>query len=650
MQSFYGGPAGQSFEIKQIFTSYQELLQDISQGWKSPISVGEFVMVSYGRPGDEDYDTNRNRDLNAGDHKQYNSTLWQKMYDESAGAGSGLSYKLISSCTGNTPRLDVNSTVTDADVRPSVDSDLTNADIPKITFNLPQAQILSMEPVVVENADIAPWLSYDDETDINRPTVTFHIPQSQIISVGELVKLPVGEAPSLTLDIEDINKPVLKFSLPQSQEFTDENIKEIVLDADGSPTVAMTYAEDDTLKEHPILTFSLPQSQVMQAPETKVEDASTKPSIDNIGTVNEPKFRFHLPRATAFYYGSLLGERTAGTYTLTNAAFAEYGVGDYYINATTGFIYLVKSKTNDTTCVFEYVASIQQPLPSITASELSPYTEQEGSYQPTVPQVERTFTNSEETAWNLEFKLPKMPVPKVESSFVGSKENGSVVVNITDSDSMTFDFTIPTGCKLFAGLEVNNDKTTTVIEGAREGDIYLNSSSGIIYTLTNGTWVASEENIKGPVGDALHIVASYTINESEGYTDDPTSIGGYIDAHYTETINDQDLFGITFISAETNARTDYWYYKVKTDWRYATLTGGAANLIETKYNSESAGQVDNKAYSVHYINTLIGGQKTSDNKDTTAYSKEQMDNKLSEVETKAESLVTWGTFQELLKD
>jgi len=92
----------------------------------------------------------------------------------------------------------------------------------------------------------------------------------------------------------------------------------------------------------------------MAAPERVVQDPVVEPSVEDVGTVNAPKLRFKLPRAVAFYYGTFLGERSSGTYTLSNPLFSSYGVGDYYVNAPTGFIYKVTSKTDDTTCVFEY--------------------------------------------------------------------------------------------------------------------------------------------------------------------------------------------------------------------------------------------------------------------------------------------------------
>ena len=632
MQSFYGGPAGQSFEIKKIFESYygpDGAQVDLDKGWASPISVGEFVMVSYGLPSDATYMTRMNYDLNAGNKQNLNSTLWQKVYNESAGEGSGLSYKLISSCTGNTPKISITkpAIVLHANEQPDIETDLSNQDMPVIQFKLPRAQVLSMpQEATILNADEKPSVEYNDD-DIDNPTLHFNIPQSQVIDQVTVDVIGVGEEPKVRLDLTDINRPVLKFQLPVAQEFLDSNILHEVLDANAEPTVSFGYNEEDTRHEHPILTFSLPRSQVMAAPETATRAPDFEPKVTDIGTVNEPKLHFDLPRAVKFYYGSLLGQRTDRTYTLTDPLFASYGVGDYYINEVTGFIYKVTSKTDDTTCVFEYQASIQQPLPMVKASAIAPYVEGDEGFEPAVPLVERTLTNAEGTEWQLEFKLPQAPKPAVSSTFVGSTEQGSVSSAITSEDTVTF-----TGSKLFAGLEVTADGATTAIDGARVGDIYLNSETGVLYTLTANGWKASEKSIKGPVGDALNIEAEYHLTETESYAASLANGITYIQEHYSDTIDSHKIFAITWTLLDNGGDVSYWYYKTNAgEWDRAQLTGGVSSLIEQSYKEN----VDNKTYSINYINSLIGGDGDTSK---TAFSKDQV-----------QSLVSWGSFEDLIE-
>lgn len=637
MQSFYGGPAGQSFEIKKIFESYygpDGAQVDLDKGWASPISVGEFVMVSYGLPSDATYMTRMNYDLKAGNKQNLNSTLWQKVYDESAGEGSGLSYKLISSCTGNTPKISITTPaiVLHANEQPDVETDLSNQDMPVIQFKLPRAQVLSMpQEATVLNANEKPSVEYNDD-DIDHPTVHFNIPQSQVIDQVTVDVIGVGEEPKVRLDLTDINRPVLKFQLPVAQEFLDSNILHEVLNADAEPTVSFGYSEEDTLHEYPILTFSLPRSQVMAAPETVTRAPDFEPKVTNVGTVNAPKLHFDLPRAVKFYYGSLLGQKTGKTYTLTDPLFANYGVGDYYINEATGFIYKVTSKTDDTICVFEYQASIQQPLPVIKASAIAPYIESDEGFKPAVPLVERTLTNAEGTEWQLEFKLPQAPKPAVSSTFVGSTEQGSVTSAITSEDTVTFTFKIPTGSKLFAGLEITADGATTAIDGARIGDIYLNSETGVLYTLTTNGWKASEKSIKGPVGDALNIEVEYHLTETAEFAASLANGVTYIQEHYSGTIDSHKIFAITWTLLGNGGDVSYWYYKTNIgEWDRAQLTGGVSSLIEQSYKEN----VDNKTYSINYINSLIGGDGDTSK---TAYSKDQV-----------QSLVSWGSFQDLIE-
>ena len=645
MQSFYGGPAGQSFEIKQVFSSFygpNGAQADLVKGWASPISVGEFVMISYGKPTDPGYLENQKQDLEKGEKKNLNSTLWQKIYDESAGEGSGLSYKFITSCTGNTPKISITTpaTVLDADQQPQVNTDLSNPDLPVIIFALPQSQVLSMpNNATVLDADQNPSVEYNDDN-INRPTLHFNLPQSQVIEQAEVTPIAVGEIPKVELDTTNVNRPVLKFQLPVAQEFLNSNVIHEILDADKEPTVSFAYAPEDTNHEHPILTFSLPRSQVMAAPERVVQDPVVEPSVEDVGTVNAPKLRFKLPRAVAFYYGTFLGERSSGTYTLSNPLFSSYGVGDYYINAPTGFIYKVTSKTDNTTCVFEYQACIQSPLPSVESSSIAPYVQGGTGYVPAVPQVNRYLTNNEGTEWKLEFELPEAPKPAVSSSFVGSTEQGSVTSSITSEDTITFTFKIPTGSKLFAGLEITADGTTTTIDGARLGDVYLNSETGVLYTLTSVGWKASEKSIKGPVGDALNIEANYQLTETASYAESLENGVAYIEEHYTGTIDSHKIFAITWTLLDNGGDVSYWYFKTNAgEWARVQLTGGVSSLIENAYKTN----VDNKTYSIDYLNSLIEGKDGETGKLTT-YSKAKIDELLAALD---DTLNTWGSFADL---
>lgn len=611
MQSFYGGPAGQSFEIKQVFSSYygpNGAQEDLTKGWASSISVGEFIMVSYGKTGDTEYWTNYNYDIDSGDKKNLNSTLWQKAYDESAGTNSGLTYKFITSCIGNTPKITVTlpARVLNANEEPKIETDLSNPDLPVISFELPQSQVLSVDqPTSVLNADQEPSVEYDDDN-INHPRLHFNIPQSQVIKKeAEVTVIKAGETPTVILDTDaNVNRPTLKFQLPATQEFLSDNITHTVLNADGSPSVSFAYNEEDTLHKHPILNFELPRSQVMGAPETEVQGPKVDPSVENVSKdVNAPRFKFNLPRAVAFYCGDLLGQRPTvespnETYTVTDTSFESYEVGDCYVNAPTGFVYTVITKNDNTTCEFKYQACLLSPLPSITASGINPYVQEGSEYDSAVPRVDRILNTNGTIGWQLQFGLPRAPKFAVSSSFVGSAEQGTVSSQITSANTVTLNFKIPTGSRLFAGLEITADGATTTVDGARLGDVYLNSETGVLYTLTSDGWKASEKSIKGPVGDALNIIADI------GQYDSIDKAKAALNNRYANATN-KDLYSARV--TDSSGAIAYWFYKTENqvgtnDWSYSQLTGAVSSFLATSYISEG---VDNKAYSAGYINSTL---------------------------------------------
>lgn len=649
MNSFYGGLNGQSFEIKEIFTSKNgltnSLVNDLSKGWTSPISVGEFVVVSYGMPNDENYNELRKIDLDA-EAKGYNSTLWRKEYDEEQGNANGLYYRLIASMTGNTPHLLVEqpSFILDANEDPRVIYDGSNIDLPVIQFCLPKSQVLQKVDSETLNANELPQVVYDDDSDsslpadegyvgtINNPMIRFKLPQSQVIEQAVVeAYLDVNQNPEVMLDIADINRPILKFKLPVAQQLLKENVSSQVLDADAAP-----YIEFDTTNPNaPTLVFYLPQSQVMETPETIVADPVVLPIVSDIGTINNPKLQFTLPKAVQFYYGSLLGERTAGTYTLSDPAFADYSIGDYYINAATGFIYRVITKSGEE-CTFEYIACIQSPLPDITATSISPYGD---DLMPAAPQVSRRFTNSELTAWALDFKLPTAPTPAAEYAFVGASEEGSVTSSVTSPDIITFNFQIPAGSKIFSGTDRDNDTA-----GAKPGDIYLNSETGEVYELAiDGIWNLKNGTLKGPVGDSLKIVREYQLVESDTLVNTFENTVAYIEQNYVDEdgnplpYSPEELFAVTWTNTE-GEESSYWYfYTAQGAWARASLTGGLSNFLATDYVDDSSEVADNKAYSVGYVNKLIGDTSDTSDADKTTFSKNQI-----------HELISWGTWEDAI--
>lgn len=682
---FYGGRQGKDFSISSVFPNKVKMDEDLAMSWTSPVSVGEYVVISYGMVHDIDYDYKKEIDLKAYG-KSYNSTLWRKEYVDADGTGSaaGLRYRLISSMTGNTPKMIVNEpiTVLDADEMPDVDGNNTDPDFFYITFKLPQNQILVKKEDIVLNADQEPSVDFD-ETDINRPALTFSLPQSQVLTKREpfVNVLAADQEPEVTYDDEtNINRPVIGFNLPQSQVI--ENITVTIVDSNEEPQVVFDTTYDGTINRpvlhftlpkaqiialgetieadadtspsvdidnsnpsNPILTFTLPQAQVMGNAETEVIGPNEAPNVELDSTnINAPFLKFALPRAVKFYYGDKLGSRESKTYVLESEDFADYAIGDYYVNSATGFIYLITAKT-DNECTFEYQASIQQPLPAAVAISIDPYVEQDGDYVPAAPTVSRAFTNADGTQWQLTFGMPQAPTPQVTTEWLGPEEEGQGAdAVISGTNTIAFNFRIPQGAKIFSGTEIANSASADI--EASIGDIYLNTETGDIFKWLGSSWELQDGNLKGPVGDALNVVRSYNIT---GVADTLAEVSAEIEKLYVAEdgtalpITPDQIFAVAWIGDDGEGGTTeiyYWYFKTAEGiWGRVQLTGGVSSLLENVYNNESDGEVTNKTYSINYINKLVNNTTTVADPATQTFSAEQII-----------ALSSWGTFEELINE
>lgn len=551
LSSFYGGPNGQSFTIKEIFTSKNtstkvsthSIVDDLAKGWTSPISVGEFVVVSYGIPNEtETYKRFKQIDLDA-EGKTFNFTLWQKTYTERrdilsvpetnfiyidsenqywavTNSSNGLNYRLVGSLTGNTPEL-------------------------------------KLDPTTILDADRMPYV---------------------------------------TLDVTDL--------------------------------------------DYPRLHFYLPQSQVMDQPSTIVIPPAEHPSVVLAGTVNKPKLIFSLPDAVKFYYGNLLGDRIGGPFTVTNSQFLHYNVGDYYINEETGFIYRIIRKTGNTTCIFEFQACIMAPLPEVKAVGVNPYTAD--GKQIVQPSVTSSFDDPvQKKGWRLTFNLPNTPKASATHKFVAPLEKGDVTVAPIDATTLNFDFKIPRGSKVFAGKDVYKNHIDTIIDGAEIGDLYINSETGEVYTLTSyWLWTFDSDGLRGPPGKALNIVKSYTFTHEE-VNNTLEDIAKLIEEDYGIP-ESNELISVTWID-ENGRDLSYWYFQTENlisnpaHWGRILVTGGIVTFIENNYIDDSDNPITDKTYSINYINSLIGGKLDMDKLDKTTFSKEQII-----------WLLSWGTFRDAI--
>lgn len=685
MKSFYGGPMGQSFEIKKVFTSYNQneqgngLIDDLVKTWHSPIGIGDFVIISYGAPNTEGYSESLKQDLGEGtaaairekdlvaqltalgfpaasdDTGEYisasfNGTLWQKAYDDSgknnATSFGGIYYKLITSWLSNTPLIDVNYDVLDANETPRVDVDNTAPDNPKMTFHLPHSWDFA-EDVVLEMPQPIE-LAQDENGFWTYPRMILE-DTSTIDSKGQWhYEQTFHYAPIATQEIKKITTEKIK----AGEDF-------------GFKLLTGQDGEAGT-RTNPIIQVEAPATQRFFVNNAIPVNPADPPEVEltSDGTWNEiQRFQFYLPQAAEYHFGIALSENKNYSETDFEKIPEPEGIliGDYYINRVNGFLYKKVGEKE-----YTYLGSLQAPAPTIAVMGIDPYVLQDdGSYGPAIPQA-KTSVDEATNKWTLKLETTKTPVAVIDAEFIGSSEQGAASVKPISATELEFAFDIPQGSRWFIGTQIESDGSTTQIEEVKLGDVYLNAETGDTFI-----WVKDAEagdkwqlkgNIKGVQGDALNVVANYNITYSDT-ANDVEQIGAYIKSQYTEDIKSQDLFGVNWID-EGNDTHSYWFYQINGVWGRATLTGGTGNLISDTYDSSNP---DIKTYSIRYIQEeMIGAENPiNDNSNdykskmqNTVYSKAQIDKQHEEIENKIKvqseeiqnqitKMLTWGDFDEL---
>lgn len=734
MSSFYGGPNGQSFYISTIFGNKQSLEEDLAKGWESSVYVGEFVIISYGRAGSTTYDSNL-----AIDGENWNSTLWQKVYNETFSQkdivqpalqigtsdpieyrdatavpmtnSNGFAYKWIGHLVGNTPALSIGAPnrddlpaepkilVLDADEKPNAWVDATNVDQPILYMALPQSQVLQLKKFTFLDANSEPNVNIDNETDINKPGLIIELPRAKGVSVNPVVdELNNNQSPEIDLSASTVNETIVKFRLPQAKKIEIDDQVE-VLDADKSPVIDSTGSDDNTNR----IKFQLPQSQRIKAVQIEEIDndgipsaeliinqegysvnepllklklpcvqqfiaenitstpvgANVKPSVAFDSNGNEPKITFSLPisqifevndivnilgpqgspnvtlsyddadteqnypiltfdlpRAVKFYYGTNVAG--AGTVDAAYSDFSGYEVGDYYINSDTGELYVVETVDKDNDAIsFNYQACLQAPIPSPSVVGVSPYSDTLGTL--TNPTVQSKIDANGKVVW--EFSIPKAPNVTAAVTPLSATQWAQMGVKrtINADGSVHFEFSIPKGTQLTAGNNIPTSGTNMQI-----GDLYLHLPTGVMYEWDGTVWGAKPNSLKGPVGDALKIIANFDDTSTPPVpnieNDDNADIGAtYIKGQITGPYKQDELFALTYNNIS------YWYYcvdPVNDKWSRVQLTGNISGAIKEIYTTDAG-----KIYSAQYINSLINNDANL--KDRTTYPKQTIDEKNS---------------------
>lgn len=439
--SFYGGQSGKDFKISAIFRNKSELIADLNKRWNSSINVGELVLISYGLPAmdsirDEngnllpmpnsksEFMINKNSDWEKF-KKTYNSTLWIKIYKEesqlskeyeellkiekefiaandSSAKDFGLGYALLASFTGETPYLQLNHKVINADKTPLISPDKDGTpEVPKYTLHLPQSQVLTEENFSYNFVDpmannelvhvsvdykADPNVPDKDQTkgSINRPSLDmtfpfpwkFHLDFDHINAdqdaTGVLTNRKELSGGSYTEDSETKDTKYFTVRFPKAYQ-VDRTVKVQEIKTGETPTAFIdklldkpndeaSWRDGSVMK----VTYNAPRPQKIRSQDVKriVVAPETYPSItwnekntynttDDSGTPEHPELTFNLPRAAKHIFGD---EEPAlqpqGNYLFVankdnpdlNPSLIknlQIKIGDYYIWKETGDIWVI---------------------------------------------------------------------------------------------------------------------------------------------------------------------------------------------------------------------------------------------------------------------------------------------------------------------
>lgn len=439
--SFYGGQSGKDFKISAIFRNKSELIADLNKRWNSSINVGELVLISYGLPAmdsirDEngnllpmpdsksEFMINKNSDWEKF-KKTYNSTLWIKIYKEesklsqeyeelltiekefiaandSSAKDFGLGYALLASFTGETPYLQLNHEVINADKTPLISPDKDSTpEVPKYTLHLPQSQVLTEENFSYNFVDpmannelvhvsidykADPNVPDKDQTkgSINRPSLDmtfpfpwkFHLDFDHINAnqdaTGVLTnrkELPDG---SYTEDSETKDTKYFTVRFPKAYQ-VDRTVKVEDIKTGETPTAFIdklldipndeaSWRDGSVMK----VTYNAPRPQkirpqdvkrVVVAPETYPSiiwnEKNTYNTTDDSGTPEHPELTFNLPRAAKHIFGDeepalqpqgnylFVANKDNPDLSPSLIKNLQIKIGDYYIWRETGDIWVI---------------------------------------------------------------------------------------------------------------------------------------------------------------------------------------------------------------------------------------------------------------------------------------------------------------------
>lgn len=460
----------------------------------------------------------------------------------------------------------------------------------------------------------------------------------------------------------------LKYNRSRPQIIRDTGIKRKVLNPEDYPSVAVDmYGLNDSTIEY---------------------DAKAD------GTVEHPRLTFNLPRAAKHIFGDeepalqpqgnylFVANKDNPDLSPSLIKNLQIKIGDYYIWKETGDIWVIYAingeidpKKEDTG---EYVSidSISLRYEACLAGLMEqPKVVKIDTYKdlttgklndPTITLQYTDMVNKRHPYY--QFNLPQLPNIETDYISVGSAEASTLKQTFT-ARATKFTFTVADGTKWFVGNEVTDNTTNVVVDGARNGDMYLhfttatdytNSNRGNVYKLSKNGW-SKVGNLVGPTGQALNIINTIRV-ESVTSLEEDANIKNQLNTIYnTNKPTPDQLIAVNYYDTETKTTHSYWYYWDSTanDWKNVIITGGLGDLIKTSYYEQD----DNShTYSTKYINTLI---KHTDNItgsqdiEKTTYSAGKINDKFNTVNTaiqetktelteKIQEATSWGNISDLI--
>lgn len=507
----------------------------------------------------------------------------------------------------------------------------------------------------------------------------------QVDRIVQVNDIKTGETPTAFIDklLDDPNDEaswrdgsVMKvtYNSPRPQKIRPQDVKRIVVAPETYPSI--TWNEDNIYNtekdsgtpEHPELTFNLPRA-------AKHIFGDEEPALQPQGN-----YLFVANKDNPDLSPSLIKN-------------LQIKIGDYYIWRETGDIWVIyeingtvnpeKADTGEYVSIdsisLRYEACLAGLMEQPDVHDIDSYiniSENKITADVNKPQITLQYKDTVNKRHPYyRFDLPL--IPKIETDYisVGSAEASKLEQTFT-ARATKFTFTVADGTKWFVGNEVTDNTTSAVVEGARNGDMYLhfttatdytNSNRGNVYKLSNNTW-SKVGNLVGPTGKALNIVNTIRV-ESVAGLEEETNIKNQLNTIYNINKPTPDqLIAINYYDTETKTTHSYWYYWDSTanDWKNVIITGGLGDLIKTSYY----GQDDNShTYSTKYINTLIkhtdnitGSQdiekttysagKINDKFNTVNENITSLNNTIQETKTelteKIQEATSWGNISDLI--